>query len=43
VAAMFALIALGLFQWLSSRIAAAPDSSEAPGEASLDHNPTPDV
>ena len=26
-AAMFALIALGLFQWLSSRIAPAPDSA----------------
>ncbi len=31
--AMFALIALGLFQWLSSRIAPAPDSHDGASEA----------
>jgi len=33
--AMFALIALGLFQWLSSRIAPPPDASEGGG---IDHH-----
>ncbi|MFO1141047.1 MAG: hypothetical protein U1E59_01445 [Amaricoccus sp.] len=31
--AMFALIALGVFQWLSSRIASAPDGGEAATKA----------
>jgi hypothetical protein len=39
---MFALIALGAFQWLSSRIAAAPDSVAKDGEESIDHHPTPE-
>ncbi len=38
MAAMFALVALGVFQWLSSRIAAPPDDAETSGEASLDHH-----
>lgn len=37
-ASMFALVALGLFQWLSSRIAAAPDTAETRGEDALDHH-----
>lgn len=37
-AAMFALIALGLFQWLSSRIAPPPESREA----SIDHRQPPE-
>jgi len=37
-AAMFALIALGLFQWLSSRIAAPPDADDASGEDAIDHH-----
>jgi hypothetical protein len=36
--AMFALIALGAFQWLSSRIAVPPDEAEEEGEDSLDHH-----
>ena len=42
VAAMFALVALGAFQWLSSRIAAAPDSAGKDSEESIDHHPTPE-
>ena len=38
VAAMFALIALGLFQWLSSRIAAPPEEAEEHGEDAMDHH-----
>ena len=38
VAAMFALIALGLFQWLSSRIAAPPEEADAHGEDAIDHH-----
>ena len=30
---MFALIALGVFQWLSSRIAPAPDGGDAASKA----------
>ena len=37
-AAMFALVALGLFQWLSSRIAAPPEEAETEGEESIDHH-----
>jgi hypothetical protein len=37
-AAMFALVALGLFQWLSSRIAAPPDGPAASEEANIDHH-----
>ena len=39
--AMFALIALGLFQWLSSRIAPPPGKSETSGDASIDHHAAP--
>lgn len=35
---MFALVALGLFQWLSSRIAAPPDASDDDDDAALDHH-----
>ena len=35
---MFALIALGLFQWLSSRIAAPPDDADKAGEDAMDHH-----
>jgi len=38
VAAMFALIALGVFQWLSSRIAAPPEEAEEHGEDAMDHH-----
>ena len=38
VAAMFALIALGLFQWLSSRIATPPDDADKAGEDAMDHH-----
>jgi hypothetical protein len=37
-AAMFALVALGLFQWLSSRIAAPPDDADTHGEDAMDHH-----
>ncbi|HRO11491.1 hypothetical protein [Amaricoccus sp.] len=37
-ASMFALVALGLFQWLSSRIATAPADAERDGEESIDHH-----
>ena len=37
-AAMFALIALGVFQWLSSRIAAPPEEAEEHGEDAMDHH-----
>ena len=36
--AMFALVALGAFQWLSSRIAVPPDEAEEEGEEALDHH-----
>ena len=36
--AMFALVALGAFQWLSSRIAVPPEEAEEEGEESLDHH-----
>ena len=36
-AAMFALVALGAFQWLSSRIAVPPDESEVGAEDEIDH------
>jgi hypothetical protein len=39
-AAMFALIALGAFQWLSSRIAPPPDGADVPEDAEMDHHPT---
>jgi hypothetical protein len=38
VAAMFALIALGLFQWLSSRIAVPPEEADEHGEDAMDHH-----
>ena len=38
VAAMFALVALGVFQWLSSRIAAPPEAADAHGEDAIDHH-----
>ena len=38
VAAMFALIALGVFQWLSSRIAAPPGGADRHGEDAMDHH-----
>ncbi len=41
-AAMFALIALGVFQWLSSRIAAPPDEEDLEEDAEIDHH-APDV
>ena len=37
-AAMFALVALGIFQWLSSRIAVTPAGADSPGEESIDHH-----
>ena len=37
-AAMFALLALGAFQWLSSRIAAPPEDAEEHGEDAMDHH-----
>lgn len=37
-AAMFALVALGTFQWLSSRIAAPPEDAEEQGEDAMDHH-----
>jgi hypothetical protein len=36
--AMFALIALGAFQWLSSRIAPPPDEPDVPEDAEIDHH-----
>jgi hypothetical protein len=36
--AMFALVALGAFQWLSSRIAVPPEEAEEEGEEALDHH-----
>ena len=41
-AAMFALIALGAFQWLSSRIAPPPDGADVPEDAEIDHHATED-
>ena len=38
VASMFALIALGAFQWLSSRIATPPDDADTRGEDAMDHH-----
>jgi hypothetical protein len=38
VASMFALIALGAFQWLSSRIAAPPEDADDAGEDAMDHH-----
>jgi hypothetical protein len=38
VASMFALIALGTFQWLSSRIAAPPEEADDAGEDAMDHH-----
>jgi hypothetical protein len=38
VASMFALVALGLFQWLSSRIATPPEGADSHGEDALDHH-----
>jgi hypothetical protein len=38
VASMFALIALGAFQWLSSRIAAPPEDADEAGEDAMDHH-----
>jgi hypothetical protein len=35
--AMFALVALGAFQWLSSRIAPPPDDTEVDAENEIDH------
>jgi hypothetical protein len=35
--AMFALVALGAFQWLSSRIAPPPDDPDVPADAEIDH------
>jgi hypothetical protein len=37
-ASMFALVALGLFQWLSSRIATPPERADSHGEDALDHH-----
>jgi hypothetical protein len=37
-AAMFALIALGTFQWLSSRIAPPPAGGEVSTDAAIDHH-----
>jgi hypothetical protein len=39
-AAMFALVALGVFQWLSSRIATPPEDAEPRGEDAMDHHGT---
>jgi hypothetical protein len=39
-AAMFALIALGAFQWLSSRIAPPPEERDVPEDAEIDHRAT---
>jgi hypothetical protein len=36
--AMFALVALGAFQWLSSRIAPPPDEPDVPADAEIDHH-----
>ncbi len=36
--AMLALVSLGLFQWLSSRIAPPPDDAEEEGANALDHH-----
>jgi hypothetical protein len=41
-ASMFALVALGAFQWLSSRIAPPPGEPRVPEEAELDHYPAED-
>jgi hypothetical protein len=38
-ATMFALLALGGFQWLSSRIAPPPDGHDVPKDAAIDHHP----
>jgi hypothetical protein len=38
VAAMLALVALGAFQWLSSRIAPPPENAEESGPEALDHH-----
>lgn len=37
-AAMFALVALGAFQWLSSRIAVPPDETEVDKKDEIDHH-----
>jgi hypothetical protein len=37
-AAMFALIALGTFQWLSSRIAPPPEDGDVSTDAAIDHH-----
>jgi hypothetical protein len=37
-AAMFALVALGLFQWLSSRIAVPPDEGALNDDEAMDHH-----
>jgi hypothetical protein len=39
-AAMFALVALGAFQWLSSRIAPPPEERDVPEDAEIDHHAT---
>ena len=39
-AAMFALLALGAFQWLSSRIAPPPEERDVPEDAEIDHHAT---